>query len=358
MKAIKNTKITSSIGLVIILVMGLIFFRLTTVNAGDLEPSAPPGSTMKTLDEVEARTPISGSSTPVGTYNISKSGSYYLTGNRTCSGTGIAVNADNVTIDLNGYSLIGSGTGTYYGIQMSGKKNVRIVNGTIRSFGSHGIYEDDYTIGEFHQVINVRANGNGGTGVYLNSLDNLVKDCSCLSNGAHGIFANNNSTIVGNVAYQNTQTGIYTGAGCHIDRNISSINENSGIYTGGGSTISNNTVFSNAKHGIRGGSGAMILNNTVRSNNSDDSTSYAGIYAYTDCVVRGNTASFNKQYNIYTYSSDTAVENNFVTASIYGIYFNTAGCFYANNRASANTTSAYGGSLPVGEGDGGGNADF
>src|SRR3954469_21762838 len=71
---------------------------------GNLIPSGAPGPTMKTLTQVEPRTPIS--SLPLV---ITNSGSYYLTANLTgIVGTnGITITADNVTIDLNGFALNG-----------------------------------------------------------------------------------------------------------------------------------------------------------------------------------------------------------------------------------------------------------
>jgi hypothetical protein len=62
---------------------------------------------MKTLDQIEARTPINATATPGDASNqfiISAGGSYYLTANITgVSGkNGMSINASNVTLDLNG----------------------------------------------------------------------------------------------------------------------------------------------------------------------------------------------------------------------------------------------------------------
>lgn len=60
---------------VVVSLSALVVFSLM-VYAGDLEPSGPPGPTMKTLAEIEPGTPIS--SVP---YTIAESGSYYLCAN-------------------------------------------------------------------------------------------------------------------------------------------------------------------------------------------------------------------------------------------------------------------------------------
>ncbi len=65
------------------------------------------------------------------------------------------------------------------------------------------------------------------------------------------------------------------------------------------------------------------------------------------------------------FSSDNVIKDNLVTDTTntgtagdgVGIYFNSTGNYYADNQASGNVTN-YGGSLPAGGGDGGGNASF
>src|ERR1700736_1195998 len=64
-------------------------------------PPGAPAPTMRSLDQIEPRTPIS--SAP---YSINSSGSYYLTKNLTVnSGTAITIAADGVTLDLNGFTI-------------------------------------------------------------------------------------------------------------------------------------------------------------------------------------------------------------------------------------------------------------
>src|SRR5689334_14299720 len=71
---------------------------------GALTPPGAPAPTMKSLDQVEPRTPI-----PSLPFTITNSGSYYLTTNLTGqSGTnGITIACSPVTLDLSGFALTG-----------------------------------------------------------------------------------------------------------------------------------------------------------------------------------------------------------------------------------------------------------
>jgi hypothetical protein len=68
---------------------------------GSLTPPGAPGPMMKTLAQIEPRTPIS--SVP---FTISQSGSYYLTNNVTVNtGDAIIITANGVSLDLNGFTI-------------------------------------------------------------------------------------------------------------------------------------------------------------------------------------------------------------------------------------------------------------
>lgn len=184
---------------VILFVVLCLLVSMHTI-AGNLEPSSPPGPTMKTLDEVEPRIPIPGSATPTSTFTISQSGSYYLTGNRICSSSGIQVDANDVTIDLMGFSLVGPGSGFIRGISIPSHStiNVEIRNGTIRDFGWEGVLAR----GKSHRILNIRALSNS-TGIRCENDGMLVKDCTAYNNAGSGIWADNGGSVINNVAFEN-----------------------------------------------------------------------------------------------------------------------------------------------------------
>jgi hypothetical protein len=72
------------------------------VAQGNLTPPGAPGPTFKTLSQIEPCTAITNS----GAVTISQSGSYYLTTNITvAAGNAITITANNVTLDLNGFTI-------------------------------------------------------------------------------------------------------------------------------------------------------------------------------------------------------------------------------------------------------------
>lgn len=124
-------------------------------HAGPLTPPAgavaPSG---RTLDEVynriapvgaaDGRTPIPGGA---ATFTISQPGSYVLTGNLTVSTAvnAIIINADNVDLDLNGFTVTGNPSAN--AVALSGtRRNVRIRNGVVRE-GAAGVSLGSASIG-------------------------------------------------------------------------------------------------------------------------------------------------------------------------------------------------------------------
>jgi hypothetical protein len=144
-------------------------------SQGSLTPPGAPAPTMKTLDQVEARTPIDGGA---GAVTISNPGSYYLTGNITVStGNAITIATSGVSLDLNGFTIkstAASATGTGILIN-SALQNITIVNGFIQG----GVTQSGgtYSGSGFNNGINY----SGATPV--NVLVVRVSVSGCLNNG-------------------------------------------------------------------------------------------------------------------------------------------------------------------------------
>ena len=286
--------------------------------AGNLEPNAPPGSTMKTLNQVEPRTAIT--TLP---FTISTSGSYYLVSDLTAS-NGITVEANNVTIDLCGFSLVGS-TNSGGGIYMNGRSNVEVRNGTIHNFNI-GVYEASSS-GRNHRVIGVRALFNAIAGIQLAGRSHVVQGCTASNNGTsasgvvvYGIYAGMRSTVTGNTVNNNgtsANSDIYAilgSDGSTVTGNTSSSNGTSatasvvyGIKTGDGCTVSGNTAYDNGAsatsavsvYGLYVGIGCSVVGNTASNNGASAGGTVYGIYLGGSDLVDQNAAYNNNGTNMY-----------------------------------------------------------
>ncbi len=281
-------------------------FVLTVIGANMSRAVAAPPFTA-----AEPRIPIS--ELP---FQVTTPGSYYLTSELTDDGSGaIAVDTDNVTIDLMGFSLTGTGVGD--GILLNGRKNVEIRNGTIRLF-ENGIRDTTMVPNavQGYRIFNVRAVDNVSQGIWLPFADVLVKDCTANNNGLSGILVGAGSMVRNNVTNDNGQTGILADHGSTITGNIAHENGLSGVRGKESATIAGNTARNNGDTGVIAGPYSTVSGNTANGNGQ------SGISASIYSTVIGNTANTNGQDGIFVDRGSTIKNNTTSGNQVSGINLN------------------------------------
>lgn len=303
---------------------------------------------------------IPSSTQPAPPFEITRPGSYHLAGDRLCAADGILVSADDVTIDLGGFTIAGPDTGATIGILMDGRRNVEIHNGTVRDFGGRGIHEKAKGgPASGKRIIGVRVLSNGGCGICLGGDGLLVRDCLVADNGGSGICAG--GIITGNVVLDNATGGIACGDRALVSGNTVSRGDKTGIFARSCCTIRDNVVSETGGTGIYTEYGSLVTGNVVTGANKSGVTGYAGIKVIGDCIVRDNAARSNRIDNFLVLRSGAVVEGNLATAAAdtlgRGYNFGMKENHYSDNCTSGNQVD-FDGELPVGTGDGGGNVSL
>lgn len=216
---------------------------------------------------------------------IDAPGSYALTQNLSATGDCIVVSADNVTLDLNGFSIIGSGSGA--GIRTSGSIQGAIIrNGSVTGF-QNGIA---FSLANASTVENMIITGNSLFGVIM-GFDASVDRTKAVGNGSDGIRVNDHSIVSNSVANDNG-TGISADVGSLVVNNVAARNSQAGVAaTGNSSTVTGNTVSANDGRGISSFRG-NIIDNTANLNGD------AGIFVFCPGNVVGNLSTGNDGDNI------------------------------------------------------------
>jgi hypothetical protein len=225
---------------------------------------------------------------------LSQPGSYRLTGDLIVSDgntTAIKITADHVTVDLNGFSIIGPtvctsspaicpAVGQGIGIQADNgptadaPRGIRVFNGTVRGMGATGIF----ITGQGSLIERVTADSNGGGGFLVAG---SVIECTATRNGSNfGIFA---IVVRDSLATDNHGVGIQLDAsGGVANGNIASFNGDHGISAPNG-TVINNTAVRNVSFGISAVCPSSIVDNTIVSNALGSITSQG-----VGCVLANN----------------------------------------------------------------------
>lgn len=193
------------------------------------------------------------------------------------SGNAITINANSVTIDLNGFRLGGLGGGMNTqanGIFSTGRRNITIRNGTIRGF-SRGIMlegtgvESD-TSG--HIVEDLRIEGSRLEGIAVTGRDAVVRR-NVVTDTGNGISTNataisvegDAATVSHNIVNRVTETGLVIGIG---------------IYSADGGVIEGNKIRDvsggTANYGIRSTGLQVVIKDNLLMNAT---TGQIGVYA-------------------------------------------------------------------------------
>lgn len=194
--------------------------------------------------------------------------------------TGITIGADNITFDLNGFTISGTTSpGEGPGISLEGRSGVTVKGGTVTQFDA-GVAITD---GTGNTVTNMRVIDNRGStatdfgdGIALfNSNSNTITKNQVRNNGPYdgiGLIVSNNNLIDSNQITDNNQSASNT-AGIRLE-NLFALRLSSN-----NNTVTNNLVTNSGIYGIEvfaGGSSNIIRTNQVIGNKLDGITVFAG----------------------------------------------------------------------------------
>jgi len=308
-------------------------------------PVAPTGkTTQEVFDRVaalESRIAINSVNTPgdAGSiFRITQPGSYFLNANVTgvAGRNGIVISSSGVTVDLNGFELIGV-AGSLNGVVITGAaSNVSVRNGSIRFWGARGA--DAATSGATKvSFTDLKVSFCGGSGIRCHTDAEVIR-CMVASNGAEGIFVNGGSTVIGCTATGNAVAGIASAGNSTIIQCTSSNNAGDGFNVGNGSTVSHCTASGNTGNGIRAFTGCTITACTTSGNQAN------GIFVAFSCIVLNNTNTQNGVgpsvgAGIFVDFSGNRIEGNVCTLADRGIHVISPGNIIIRNTCSGNTIS-------------------
>jgi parallel beta-helix repeat protein len=213
-----------------------------------------------------------------------------------CGSTGLIVAANNITLDLNGFTVSGGPTGEGApGILLDGTTGVTVKNGTVTQFDAGVSIEG----GSGNTVTGIRALdnrsnfGDYGDGIIMfHSNSNRVTNNQVRNNGPYdgiGVLRGAFNVIDSNQITDNNQSSGNT-AGVRL--------ENEGFSASNDNVVTNNLVSNSGTFGIQvfaGGSRNQIKFNQVVNNALDGITVFAG---GNNNVIEGNRVQGNRANGI------------------------------------------------------------
>jgi parallel beta-helix repeat protein len=237
-----------------------------------------------------------------------------------CQDNAIVVGADNITVDLNGHQLSGSGGAVVVhqaaGVFSDNHRGVVITNGTVHHM-YHGVRIRQ---GSNNQVTRMTVRDNaGGDGIDIeSSTDNVVSFNIVVNNSGFAAMTTfNTSSLPGVSSARNTFTD-----------NIVYANSANGITieNGSGHVVRRNQVVSNTRDGIslfNGVSGNLVESNQVSGSGANGINVRAGA---NNNIIRVNQASRNTGRGIQIAGQSNQIVGNIASANLLDLLDANTGC--------------------------------
>jgi len=327
--------------------LSILHSHLSTCHAqGTLTPPGVPTANMKSLAQIEPRTPIS--SAP---YTISAPGSYYLTTNLTATvSNAIVVTASGVTLDLGGFTISSTVPDANNGgnaiLLSAGLNGITIRNGHIRggvTNNGSGSYAGSGFAGGVYCAMgneNVLVSGVSVSGCLSYGIDlrtgasTVVEFCAVQTVGGTGIIA---STVKGVIVRD------CGGDAMFVDQASDSHGEASSSGTG----INANQLAQNCYGSSASGTGVGALQ--ALNCYGTTTSGYAGVTAATAQNCEG--FNYGSSYGIFATSAQNCYGHSNAGAGIYapnGSVFNCYGESSSGFGISANIAAFSIGERPGG----------
>lgn len=389
-------------------VVAISFLSIAGVSLGQgpLNPPGPPAPTMQSLDQIgakvdqngtridEAKTAIDATRARVEQieaqpekriplqpdrvagnddfhFVISQPGSYYLVGNLAVTkANGIQINAEDVTLDLNGFAITRASGSGGAGVQTAPTAHRATVrNGSIKGFANGALAE-----ARSCALLDLTVSGCTEIGMRA-GIGALLERCRAMDNsGFLAISAAAGSSLKHCTAINNSVThAITVGAGatlsdCNADNNTAAF----GIVAGLNASLTNCSARANTSNegfsgGIAASSGSILTNCSATNNTSTagSSTGFTGMgftglgVTMQNCAASGNrghgirltgrslvrasssvsNGNSNGGAGIYMDGAENRIEGNNVAGNQRGIQVDSAGNFITRNTARGNTTN-------------------
>ncbi|MBU0677170.1 MAG: hypothetical protein KJ626_03560 [Verrucomicrobia bacterium] len=238
-------------------------------------------------------------------YTLTNSGSYVLTENLTGSVgyRGITIAADDVALDLNGFTL-GGIPGTLDGVWVSGvRDNVTVRNGIVRGWGGVAANATNAANVTFRDLI---ASGNLGGGLF-SGISSRAERCQSIHNGnppgpgpvvldehGHGFWLENGSVISECISWRNNHHAVRAQSGSTVRQTVMRECGHDGLH-GSHSMVVQGSVAAYCSEGIEVDSGSTVSDSVgarsfedgIRTKKAENDQLFGG------SVVQGCTAYAN-----------------------------------------------------------------